>query len=512
MPARTSWIASSSLLLCVVLAGRGHADRVDPRIVGYYTSWSIYARDFHVPDIPAERITAINYAFANIHDGEIALGDPYADIDRYYPGDCWDPGCLRGSFHQLQVLKAGHPHLRTLISVGGWTWSTYFSDIALTEESRQRFAASCVDFVTRYGFDGVDIDWEYPVSGGLPGNHYRPEDRGNFTLLLEELRRQLDGAGEFLLTIAAPASPFIIENIEVGQIHSYLDWINVMTYDFHGPWGGDGDPVTHFNAPLQAAPDDPLGEPYRSGFNLEAAIQAYLDRGVPPDKLHPGLPFYGRGYAQVAASPDGLYQTYGGPAPGTWEPGVVALWDLAANYGDRDGFASHRHPVAAVPWLYNPGAGVMISYDDSTSIADKGRFALSRGLGGVMFWEFSADRGGELSGALHAVLSGGGPSGLEPAVNKGIRMALTLHSPSPNPSGRETTLRFELAGRGPATVGIYDGAGRRVRGFFLGDLGAGTHEVTWDGRDDRGRRVPAGAYFCEIATEAGRATGTLIRR
>ncbi|NOZ07710.1 MAG: glycoside hydrolase family 18 protein, partial [FCB group bacterium] len=283
------------------------AQDFDKNIVGYFVSWGVYVRDYHVPDIPVDKVNVINYAFANISNGQIALGDPYADIDMYYPGDCWDPGCLRGSFHQLQILKETNPHLKTLISVGGWTWSHYFSQVAATAESRALFAESCVEFVQQYGFDGVDIDWEYPVSGGLPGNIYSPDDRENFTLLLSELRGQLDAAGDYLLTIAAPASPLVIANIEVENIHPYLDWINIMSYDFHGPWGGDADVVTNFLSALYPLEEDPLEEPYHSQFNLSAAVETYLGFGVPAEKLNPGLPFYGRGFANVANENNGLF-------------------------------------------------------------------------------------------------------------------------------------------------------------------------------------------------------------
>jgi len=332
-----------------------------------------------------------------IENGEIALGDPYADIDKWYPGDSWDPGALRGCFHRLQLLKEQYPHVKTLISVGGWTWSTYFSDVALTAASRAKFAASCVVFIQKYEFDGIDIDWEYPVEGGLPGNIYRPEDNVNFTLLLEELGRQLDDAGDFLLTIAATPSPLLIDNIEADKIHRYLDWIDVMTYDFHGPWGGQADPVTNFNSPLYPSSGDPLPEPYRSGFNTDAAIGMYLSRGVPAGKLNPGLAFYGRGFGNVANTGSGLYASYSGPSwAGTWESGVFDYWDLKQNYIDLNGYTSYRHNEAKVPWLFNPAAGIMISYDDPVSVEEKCRFIKDLGLGGVMFWEFSADKDADL--------------------------------------------------------------------------------------------------------------------
>lgn len=377
------------------------AQDFDKNIIGYYTSWSIYARNYLVTDVPAHQINVINYAFANISNGQIVLGDYYADVDRYYPGDSWDQGSLRGNFHQLQILKEQYPHLKTLISVGGWTWSHYFSDVALTEESRTLFAQSCVSFIQEYEFDGVDIDWEYPVSGGLESNIYRPEDRQNFTLLLAELRDQLDAAGDYLLTIAAPAGPENIANIEVGDIHEYLDWIIIMTYDFHGPWSGVSDPVTNFNSPLYPSDESPLPEPYFSSFNLSSAAQTYLDLGVPRDKLNAGLAFYGRAFGGVPDINNGLYQTYWGPSPdGTWENGVFDYWHLDQSYIDQAGYIRFWHDEAAVPWLYNPSTQILISYDDELSIQAKCDYILEENLGGAMFWEFSGDKYGDLLGVV----------------------------------------------------------------------------------------------------------------
>ena len=368
------------------------------RIIGYYPSWGIYARNYHVPDIPAEKITHINYAFAKISGGKIALGDHYADVDKFYPGDSWNAGALRGSFNRLLVLKKKHPHVKTLISIGGWTWSSPFSDAVLTSASRNTFASSCVNFIVKYGFDGVDLDWEYPVAGGLASNKTRPEDKQNYTLFLQELRRQLDAKTKttnksYLLTIAYSASPTCIANIEIAKVHPILDWINIMAYDLHGPWKGAGDPVTNFNAPLYPVASDPTPEPYKSTFNAWAATELYLKLGVPPEKLNMGLAFYGRGYGGVQGNATGLYASYTGPAPvGTWERGVFDYDDLAKNYVGKNGFTSYRHPQARVPWVHHSTRKIMIGYDDPRSIREKTWFIKSTGIGGAMFWEFSGDR------------------------------------------------------------------------------------------------------------------------
>ncbi|MBI4511978.1 MAG: cellulose binding domain-containing protein [Deltaproteobacteria bacterium] len=358
------------------------------RIIGYFTAWSVYGRNYHVADIPASRLTHINYAFANIANGECVLGDAYADTDKFYPGDTWDAGALRGSFGQLKKLKGANPHLKTLISVGGWTWSSGFSEAALTAANRDRFSQSCVAFMKRYGFDGIDIDWEYPGGGGLATG--RPEDKRNFTLLLESLRKKLNEEGQrdgrqYLLTIAAPSGPNMIANIELGNIQRSLNWINIMTYDFHGGW----ESVTNFNSPLYASSSDPSPESIRTSFNTEAAVRAYLAGGVPTDKIVIGVPFYGRGWQGVPNINSGLYQRASGLPQGTWEAGVFDYEDIKLNYLSR--YTRYFHQEAKVPWLYNPATGIMISYDDPESLGIKAQYVRDKRLGGVMFWELSGD-------------------------------------------------------------------------------------------------------------------------
>ena len=359
------------------------------RIIGYYTSWSIYARSYFVTDIPADELTHINYAFANVSaEGECLVGDEWADTQYRYPTDPADAPFL-GNFHQLNVLKEQYPHLKTLISIGGWTWSDQFSDAALTAESREKFARSCVALMKQYGFDGLDIDWEYPVSVGLNPEIGRPEDSENFTLLLAELRAQLDAQGQqdggihYLLTIAAPAGSSEYSNIQLDQIHRYLDWINVMTYDFHGSW----EATTNFNAPLYAASDD--SNPEDAALNTDAAMKAYLAAGIPAEKLVVGVPFYGRGWSGVPDIQHGLFQSSTGLPGGTWESGVFDYGDLEANYVPT--FARYWHDEAGVPWLYNADRQIMISYDDPESLRLKTEYVKNEGLGGIMFWELSGD-------------------------------------------------------------------------------------------------------------------------
>jgi len=369
----------------------------DYRVIGYYAAWTVY-RDFDVASIPAGQLTHLNYAFANISDaGEIVLGDPWADAEMPDPQDTTGAE-LQGNHRQLLLLKQAFPHLKTLISVGGWSWSDRFSDVALTAESRTTFARSAVDFVTRYGFDGIDLDWEYPTGGGDPGNLERPEDPENFIRLLEELRAQLDARGamdnrDYLLTIAAGAGRSAYQPLDWARIHPLLDWLNVMTYDMSGAWSR----LTGFNAPLYDSQPQPP-----EGTSADTTLRDFIALGVPPEKLVLGVPFYGRGWAGVGPENNGLHQPFSGVPAGTREQGYYDYADLAANYVSEA--TRHWHETAQVPWLYDAETGVMISYDDPESLAGKARYVRENGLGGIMIWELSTDDG-TLLAAIDEALS-----------------------------------------------------------------------------------------------------------
>ena len=368
-----------------------------PRLVGY-----LYGQGARAPAVvaalPADRITHINYAFANISPaGLMVLGSPCLDA-----GACDSthalPDTLGGKFAEIARLKAAHPRLRVLISVGGWTWSGRFSDVALTDSSRRAFASSGMElFIRRWPglFDGFDIDWEFPVSGGLASNVTRPEDRANFTLLLAELRRQLDEessrtARKYTLTVALNAHAPRNGNVEFGSVTPLLDWINVMTYDFHG-----GSPIANFNAPLRS----PVGDPAPS-YNVDSSVAMYLAAGVPAAKLVVGVPFYGRTFGGVPPERDGLLQPANGPAPAEVTAGGMDYKAIVAKQFETKGFIRHWDAVAQVPWLYNPATGAWITYDDEQSIRAKADFVHERALGGVMIWQIAGDDDGRLTAAI----------------------------------------------------------------------------------------------------------------
>ncbi|AGK52336.1 glycosyl hydrolase family 18 protein [Bacillus sp. 1NLA3E] len=349
------------------------------KTVGYYTGWSAYS-NFQVTDIDASKLTHLNYAFANISsDGQIALGDSWVDVEKSFPGDTSDQP-YKGNFYQLTKLKQQYPQLKTLISVGGWTWSDKFSDVALTEQSRTIFAESCLQFILKYGFDGIDIDWEYPVVGGRIGNINRPEDKQNFTLLLKKIRETLDAQSakdgkKYLLTIAGGAGKGYAANTELNLLSSYIDYVQLMTYDIHGSW----DLITGMNAQLYMDPDTG----FYSEWSVQDAVQTFLNNGVPKNKIIMGIPFYGRSYNQVTNVNNGLYQTFTGAGS------AISYAELEANYVNKNGFIRYWEPDSKVPWLFN--GSQFISYDDGESIGYKTSYIKTTGLGGAMMWELSQD-------------------------------------------------------------------------------------------------------------------------
>jgi GH18 family chitinase len=385
-------------------------------IIGYYPS-TASGRKVLVKDIPADRLTHINYAFGVVSaTGDCALGDSAVDVDWTYTAkesvngkDDSPSAAFRGNFNQLLELKQLYPQLKVLISIGGWNGSSYFSNAAKDDASRQRLAASCIDlFLKKYQgvFDGIDIDWEYPVSGGqTPG---KPEDTKNFTLMLQELRRQLDELGKsdghyYLLTIAAPVGPGNLRNLDLPGIAQSVDWISLMAYDFHGPW----DTTTNFNAPLYRTSTDPAD----ASLNIDTVVQAYL-ADVPASKLVLGVAFYGHGWAGVAATNNGLYQPAAGGAPGTWESGSLDYKDIVKRY--LPFYQRTWNAEAFVPSLYSPDKKIFISYDDQQSLQAKAGYARDQGLAGIMIWEISQGDASLFDG-IYAGLAAGGPPRPTPA-------------------------------------------------------------------------------------------------
>lgn len=333
------------------------------RIVGYVADAN------PLPAIDPARVDVLNYAFGTLDEqGHIVLRSPHA----------------AGSLSQLVALRQRNPGLRVVLSVGGWG-AGHFSEAALTDASRDRFADDAARLIERHDLDGLDVDWEYPT---LPGGNisHRREDRHNFSLLLETTRERLDALGKqhggrhYLLTIASADGEFVA-GIELARVARSLDWFNLMSYDFHNSLT----PTTGHHAGLYPSAIDPPGD--RAAAK---AVRQYRDAGVPAEKLILGVPFYGRAFTGVDPAHDGLQQKYAKFA------GAPSWRELVTSYIGKNGYVRHWDARAQVPYLWNAATRTFVSYEDPQSLRIKADFIRQQGLGGVMYWEQSLDKDGEL--------------------------------------------------------------------------------------------------------------------
>ncbi|MFZ0553239.1 MAG: glycoside hydrolase family 18 protein [Steroidobacteraceae bacterium] len=363
-----------------------------PEIAAYYDG------GMPVSQIPAAQINDLIYAFGEPNDAGVCM-PPTAAQTR--------------TFAALRELRKEHPGLRLIVSIGGWDAAPQYSDIALTARSRSRFAASCVEaFVVEQGFDGVDLDWEFPVHGGM--NRSRPQDRADVTALVRELRRQLDALGgkrhrHYLLTVATPAGTWqqggaysVSDSYDLAALAPSVDWLNVMTYDMNTIFS----PLSAFNAPLGADPRDRTPEPQRSHDNLTSAVRFYEAQGVPAAKIMLGVAFYGRGFTGVSPRDAGLYSKYAGVYPETpWKT-------VTSQFLTHSGWARHWSATAQAPWLYDARQHIFFTYDDPKSLGIKADFACREHLRGVMIWVLGEDDPG--NGLLNALTSHLAPQGSPP--------------------------------------------------------------------------------------------------
>jgi len=331
--------------------------------------------------VDAKYLTRINYAFANIQHGRMVLGAP-ADAQ---------------NLAQLTALRNSNPRLTVLVSVGGWLWSTSFSDMALTAESRRAFEESVMEFLAQYDLDGLDIDWEYP---GLPGagHPFRAEDKQNFTALLAELRARFDAESKrtgrrLYLTIAMGAGDDVIAHTEMRKVGRYVDTVNLMTYDYYE---ADSDATTGHHAPLYADPADP------KKASSDETVRAYEKAGAPAEKILLGVPFYGREWGEVPEQNHGLFQA-GKVIPGAYAPfSAIEANMLPAGTG----FTRYWDDAAKAPYLYNAEKHIFVSYEDPESLQLKCKYVRSHKLGGVMFWEYFGDPDGKLLETIGGELGG----------------------------------------------------------------------------------------------------------
>lgn len=321
--------------------------------------------------MPVENLTHILYAFANINadDGTVFLTDAWADEQIRSGEPDVDGRPLYGNLGRFLSLKREHRHLKLLLSIGGWSYSGNFRAVS-DSSKRARFIESSIGLLKDYGFDGLDVDWEYPESSS---------DAQTYVELLRGLRHALDEYAQrvsqprFLLTIAAPCVPDKIDKLRISEMDEVLDLWNLMAYDFSGSW----DERANHQARLKG-----------SGLSAESAVQAFKRKGAAQHKIVLGLPLYGRGFDGAS----GPGSAYSGVSPGELEQGVYSYKSLP-----HDGASEEFDRSAGAGYSFDKSSGRFISYETPESAKAKCEYIKSKGLGGVMFWELSGDPRGERS-------------------------------------------------------------------------------------------------------------------
>ncbi|TVY74099.1 Chitinase 1 [Fusarium oxysporum f. sp. cubense] len=357
----------------------------------YFTNWGVSGRNYEPKDLPVSSITHLLYAFVGARaDGTVYSIDPEADIQKNLGGDPGTMpnsnayGCVKEIFH----LKKQNPHFKVLLSIGGWTLSSTFPAVASTSVTRKKFASSAVELMKDWGFDGIDVDWEYPAG---------EDEASNFLLLLQAVREELDFYASkyarnhhFELSIAAPAGPDHYRILRLSDIGNVVDHINLMAYDYAGSFSA----TTGHTANLYTNDAVPGSTP----FSSDTAIKAYLAAGVPPRKLVLGIPLYGRSFENT----DGLGQKFTTSEEGSWEKGTWGYKELPRSPSAKM-FCDQK---AEGCYSYDPKTNELISFDIPAIVEKKVAYIKELGLAGSMFWEASGDRSGSCSliGTSHRAL------------------------------------------------------------------------------------------------------------
>ena len=423
----------------------------DKKVVAYFEEWGIYQRDFLVSDINVGELTHINYSFFDVTaNGDVQLFDSWAATDKrfgvsdqvsrtfsaaeweglssgrrnaYLQGGQFtastnDDGSVTvtglpmgwnmpvdyvGNLRQLDLLKQLNPEINLGLALGGWTLSDEFSLAVDSAADREAFTSSIVETLERFDFFNiVDFDWEYPGGGGEAGNAASPDDGTNFALTLELLRSKLDGlelstGRQYEISVATAGGYDKLANLNLAGIDPYVDFYNVMTYDFHGGW----ESVTGHQAAM-------LNDP--GGYDVVTAIQQFQDNGVDLSKVVLGAPAYTRAWGNVDAGETlGLGNSGDSrQAPGSFEAGNYDQKDLITGVADGS-FTLVWDDDAKAAFVYNEDTRVWSSIETAATIAGKAAYVDALGLGGMMFWALSNDSSGDQSliSAASDLLRGG---------------------------------------------------------------------------------------------------------
>ena len=330
-----------------------------PLILAYAFKDSIFSI---TPD-DAGRLTHVNLAFGHVgKDGllDSRLMDQFIDY--------------------IEVIRKWNPEIKFVMSIGGWG-AGGFSNMALTEEGREAFSASCAKYTFDHNLDGVDIDWEYPCNNSA-GIDADPRDRENFTFLLESLRKHL--GKDKILSIAAGGGDYFVRDTEMDKVAKICDYVQLMTYDLRSGFCSE---AGHHTSLYTTEGDE-------SRLSVKGVVDMFTEAGVPHEKIVIGAAFYSRRWKDVPNVNNGMLQHAG--TIGNYGAGYS---DLVAHFIDKNGFVRYWDEKAKAPYLFN--GSEFISYDDPLSIQEKCRYLLKEDLLGIMYWDHGSDHTHTLLKAMY---------------------------------------------------------------------------------------------------------------
>lgn len=365
LPGREVLLIMKNKLLCLItlfiLFTSVHAqNKNDLSVIAYYAEDGSDIDSFRI-----EQLTHIIYSFCHLKGNRL-------NVD-----NATDSAVIR----KLVALKKKSPGLKVLLSLGGWGGCETCSPVFASAANRKVFASSVKELCTYFGTDGIDLDWEYPAISGYPGHAYDASDKSHFTGLVDELRSTL-GKNYEISFAAGGFNEFIEKSIDWNNVMKKVDRVNIMTYDLVN---GYSKTTGHHTALFST------GSQHESTDN---AVKKLLALGIPANKLVIGAAFYGRVWEKVPAAANGLYQS------GNFLQGI-GFRSFDSRLSADSGFIYHWDETAKAPFIYHPARQWFVTYDDRRSIELKTKYAIEKGLGGIMFWDLGSDS--YHNGLLHTI-------------------------------------------------------------------------------------------------------------
>ncbi|XP_043474273.1 chitinase-like protein 4 [Leptopilina heterotoma] len=367
------WFISTLAFLSIALSGANG----EKKIVCYFGSWSVYRPSngkFDIADIDPNLCTHLIYTFVGLsEDANIRVLDSWQDLADNYG---------KNGFGRLNALRQKNPNLKTLVAIGGWNeGSTKYSNVFRQSHLRTAFAENALKFVKKHGFNGLDLDWEYPNQRGGSA-----EDVNSFTMLLKELKNKFTPEGYLVSVAVAATASSAGKSYNIREMSKYVDFINVMAYDLRGSW--DSSKRVGINAPFRSSSKE---DQQLASWNIEAIVKYWLDQGASPEKIILGTAFYGRSFTLVDPNKHNVGDSFSGPGTAgkyTREAGMLGYNEIC-ELQKNDGWTIAFDDEQKVPYSY--GGNQWVGYDDVRSLEIKAEYVIKMGLGGAMLWSIETD-------------------------------------------------------------------------------------------------------------------------